>query len=498
MQWLADPHRQYRRNFMRGFLLTGSAVALLSMTTINVDTALAQTGSQNPPPNVMEGVAATPLPIQSANNSNNRSVLPQSNGIANPTPGSIVVHLNGRVLFAGVVESSTLDVFKATPNLPPAKLDAFGTVGFMRIFSGVDAMATNGLRYGASIELRQDFGPAAGSTANSGGSANSFSSTVFVRRAFTYLATDKVGIIRLGQGDGPIGLFDLGVTTFQTFDTGGWDSDLTGTVPGNAQLSFPFSSLQGAEYIPSKLVYISPQLAGFDFAFAYAPNNDALNQGPNINSLTSTAPTLTTCAVAASGCPTLAASNVALDGTRFRNYTETGVRYQGNVGPVGLYGFGIYVNSGHVNVNPPVAGSQFNGLNYGDFGLAATYGGWTIGGHATVGQYNGVNGLQPRGGVPANAWLAGVQYTAGPWVAGASYYVYDSQGSPLTVGIAQRREVGLAVGTTYTLAPGLDLIASYLYGTRHQGDFNFGTSTLGAANNDTKVQLISLATYIKW
>ena len=483
---------------MRGFLLTGSAVALLSMTTINVDTALAQTGSQDPPPNVMEGVAATPLPIQSANNSNNRSVLPQSNGIANPTPGSIVVHLNGRVLFAGVVESSTLDVFKATPTLPPAKLDAFGTVGFMRIFSGVDAMATNGLRYGASIELRQDFGPAAGSTANSGGSANSFSSTVFVRRAFTYLATDKVGIIRLGQGDGPIGLFDLGVTTFQTFDTGGWDSDLTGTVPGNAQLSFPFPSLQGAEYIPSKLVYISPQLAGFDFAFAYAPNNDALNQGPNINSLTSTASTLTTCAVAASGCPTLAASNVALDGTRFRNYTETGVRYQGNVGPVGLYGFGIYVNSGHVNVNPPVAGSQFNGLNYGDFGLAATYGGWTIGGHATVGQYNGVNGLQPRGGVPANAWLAGVQYTAGPWVAGASYYVYDSQGSPLTVGIAQRREVGLAVGTTYTLAPGLDLIASYLYGTRHQGDFNFGTSTLGAANNDTKVQLFSLATYIKW
>jgi len=483
---------------MRGFLLTGSAVALLSMTTINVDTALAQTGSQNPPPNVMEGVAATPLPIQSANNSNNRSVLPQPNGVANPTPGSVVVHLNGRVLYAGVVESSTLDVFKATPTLPPAKLDAFGTVGFMRIFSGVDAMATNGLRYGASIELRQDFGPAAGSTANSGGSANSFSSTVFVRRAFTYLATDKVGIIRLGQGDGPIGLFDLGVTTFQTFDTGGWDSDLTGTVPGNAQLSFPFSSLQGAEYIPSKLVYISPQLAGFDFAFAYAPNNDALNQGPNINSLTSTASTLTTCAVAASGCPTLAASNVALDGTRFRNYTETGVRYQGNVGPVGLYGFGIYVNSGHVNVNPPVAGSQFNGLNYGDFGLAATYGGWTIGGHATVGQYNGVNGLQPRGGVPANAWLAGVQYTAGPWVAGASYYVYDSQGSPLTVGIAQRREVGLAVGTTYTLAPGLDLIASYLYGTRHQGDFNFGTSTLGAANNDTKVQLFSLATYIKW
>jgi len=69
------------------------------------------------------------------------------------------------------------------------------------------------------------------------------------------------------EPDGPQvdpGLFDLGVTTFQNFDTGGWDSDLTGTIPGNAQLAFPFSSLQGAEYIPSKFVYLSPKIAGFD------------------------------------------------------------------------------------------------------------------------------------------------------------------------------------------------------------------------------------------
>ena len=143
---------------MRTFLLTGAAV-LLSVTT-KMEPVHAQTPPRDLPPNLMEGVAATPLPIQAANNSNNRSVLPQPNGIANPTPGSVVVHLNGRVLFGAVAESSTLDVFKATPSTPPAKLDAFGTVGFMRLFSGVDAMATNGLRYGASIELRQDFGPA--------------------------------------------------------------------------------------------------------------------------------------------------------------------------------------------------------------------------------------------------------------------------------------------------------------------------------------------------
>jgi predicted porin len=481
---------------MRRLLLTGAAV-LASLSAGGAST-WAQSVAPPLPQSSSEGVIATPLPVQAANNANNRSAAAQPNGLPNPVPGSIVIHINGRVETAAVVEGSSFNSFGGAPGVPAAKLDAFSLQGFARLYAGVDGMATNGLRYGASMEIRQDFGPAVGSTANSGGSANSFSSTLFVRRAFTYVASERFGILRAGQGDGVIGLFDNGVTTFQNFDTGGWDGDFMGTIPSNAQPSFPFSSLQGSEYVPAKLVYLSPQFKGFDFGFAYAPNNDGLNQGPLINSLTSTAPTLTTCAVAASGCPALASSSVALDGTRFRNYTETGVRYQGNIGAVALDGFGIYVNSGHVNVSQSVVGSQFNGLNYGDFGFAATYGGWTIGGHTTVGQYNGVNALQPKGGAPGNAWLAGIQYATGPWVIGASYYVYTSQGSALAVGISQRREEGIAVGTTYTLAPGLDIIASYLYGQRYQGDFNFATGTLGGANNNVKSQLFAVATVVKF
>lgn len=481
---------------MRRLLLTGTAaLATLSSGAL---TAFAQSATSPLPPSASEGVVAAPLPVQGANNSNNRSVNPLPGGLANPTPGSVVIHINGRVETAAVVEASSLNSFGGAPGVPAAKIDPFSLQGFARLYTGMDGMATNGLRYGASIEIRQDFGPAVGSTANSGGSANSFSSTLFVRRAFVYAANENLGILRAGQGDGILGLFDLGITTFQNFDTGGWDGDFQGAIPSNAQLSFPFPSLQGTEYIPAKIVYLSPQFHGFDFGFTYAPNNDALNQGPLINSLTSTAPTLTTCAVAASGCPALASSSVALDGSRFRNLTETGIRYQEKLGAVGLYGFGIYVNSGHVNVNSRVAGSQFNGLSYGDFGLAATYGGWTIGGHATVGQYNGVNALQPKGGAPGNAWLLGVQYQTGPWIIGASYYTYSSQGSPLTVGISQRGEQGLAVGTTYTVAPGLDVIASYLYGQRHQGDFDFATGTVGAANNNIKSQLFAMATVVKW
>jgi predicted porin len=450
--------------------------------------------------NVMQGVASVPLPVQAANNANNASVVMQPNGIANPTPGTIVVHFNGRVEFGGAGEWSSLDKVKGTGpgNVGAAKLDPFTTIGFMRLYSGVDAVATNGLRYGASIEFRQDFGPVSGNTANSGSSANTFSSTVFVRRAFVYTAADRFGIVRMGQGDGVIGLFDNGVTTFQNFDTGGWDGDFSGSIPSNANLTFPFAALQGAEYGNSKFVYLSPQLAGFDFGFAYAPNSGDLQDGPTINSLTSTVGTLTTCPIAASGCQALASSVVPLDGSRFRNLTETGLRYQGNLGPVGLDAFGIYVNSGHVNVSPAVAGSQFQGLGYGDIGLAVTYAGFTVGGHVTTGAYNGVNALKPQGGANGTAWLVGVQYATGPLTLGASYYDYTSQGSPLTVGIAQRREQGFAAGSNYTLAPGLVLYLSYLYGLRHQGDFDFATGATGSTNNNIKTQLIALGTVVKW
>ena len=41
-----------------------------------------------------------------------------------------------------------------------------------------------------------------------------------MRRAFTYVAGDNWGIVRAGQADGLIGIFDNGVTTFQFLPTG--------------------------------------------------------------------------------------------------------------------------------------------------------------------------------------------------------------------------------------------------------------------------------------
>ncbi len=67
----------------------------------------------------------------------------------------------------------------------------------------MDAMAANGLRYGAAAEIRRNFGaaPQAEFSAN-GGTANTSAQTLFVRRAFAYVAGDQWGIVRLGEMDG--------------------------------------------------------------------------------------------------------------------------------------------------------------------------------------------------------------------------------------------------------------------------------------------------------
>jgi hypothetical protein len=168
---------------MREFLLKSASVLTLFVSA-NIP-AFSQTVLPAP----TEGVIASPLPVQAANNYNNSSVIPVD-GFPTPTPGTVVIHLNGRVAVGAVASKTSLDNVSGG-GVPAAKLDPFSFIGFVRLYPGVDAMATNGLRYGASVELRQDFGPTTGSTANSGGSANSFSSTLFVRRAFAYSATDN-------------------------------------------------------------------------------------------------------------------------------------------------------------------------------------------------------------------------------------------------------------------------------------------------------------------
>ena len=138
-----------------------------------------------------------------------------------------------------------------------------------------------------------------------------------MRRAFTYIAGDQWGIVRAGQADGIISLFDNGVTTFQFLPTNNLQNgdDFAALTPAGASVPFFFLSGTGNEYANTKLVYLSPQIAGVDFGIQDAPNTSngyGISGGNNPLNGSIISPGIGTgldCTVAAnSGCPTLSSA----------------------------------------------------------------------------------------------------------------------------------------------------------------------------------------------
>ncbi len=471
---------------MRKLLLAGVAVVgSLGYANAQTTTTTTTTTTAAPLPMSNLGYPSQPSSYLGGNNGINQDGGPMSAGAQNPVPGSMVIHLNGRVwAYAGFGGGSgfvntittpavttlgkttfgtaffptgtapantatttytlipgatnpTGRLFSTTTVTPTttvpgtshtAKLNPMQFIGYFRLYPGVDAMATNGLRYGAIVEIRQNFiGQGYGSTTAGlqGAGANystspsgaSCGSTLYVRREAVYLGSNSLGIVRVGQDDGPFSQFDNGVTTFQ-YGSGAWNGDAPDNLPngGNVNAVFPFWSGIGAEYAVSKAVYFSPRFAGFDFAVSYAPNNGANNAAA--------------CPIAEAGCLALSSNPSGTFGGAGRptNWMEAMARYQGNFNGFGIYGIAGYSASG--NVKSTVAGSQqFNGFSVGDVGLTLSYAGFSVGGNVLWGDFNSQVALQPKGAPAAVAWLGGVAYVNGPWQAYTSYFNYQEQGA---------------------------------------------------------------------
>ena len=478
---------------MRKLLLASAATVGLA------GTAMAQTP---PAPTEMLGIPSQPSTYLGGNNALNWDGGPQPSAAYAPTPGTMVVHFNGRLWGYFGVQGGSSSVVAGNKVAP----DQF--IGFLRLYPGVDALATNGLRYGAIVEIRQNFigqnyglnitapsgtsNPGAGAANGSSPSANSSASTLYVRREAVYFGSDQVGILRIGQDDGPFSQFDNGVTTFQ-FGTGAWNGDAPDNFVGSGIVVFPFWSGVGAEYAVSKATYFSPRFAGFDIAASFAPNNTANNASA--------------CPVAAAGCAAISTATTGAFGGENRptNWYEVMGRYQGNLGGVGVYGVLGYSGSGHVHVsgsNPGGTGGApvgYNGFSVGDGGLALTYAGFTVGGNVLWGAFNGQVQLKPQGGVNAIAWVAGAQYAIGPLTFAASYINYQQQGAAAMINKSQSYNDELAAGITYAVAPGFTAYAEYLYGQTHQGGVSQITGATGTtANNDWHGQSLVIGTRVQW
>jgi len=491
---------------MRNYLLAGAA--MFGATMAVQGSTFAQTPPAPAPVLAAPpmGTLITPNGGKSANDNNNYQAVQIPGAVVNPTPGSMVIRLNGKIWTEYGYAGSTASTVPGAKNTSNAGL---GT--YFRLYPGFDAMATNGLRYGGQVEIRENFGGtqsgtvgAQSNTGNTGTSGLTCSQTLYVRRDFVWVAYDTVGIVRLGQGDGVSGIFDNGIATQQGYGQGGWNGDASAFIPNtNMGPSYPWYSQQGAEYGSNKIVYLSPQFFGFDVGLDYAPNNGNIESGGGVGNTPGT------------GSVPLVSSVTPPDGTRFINQYQAGVRYQSSFGPVAVYAFADYIGSGHVDyTGTPLAaqsaagapaGSKYTGKfkddNVGFVGAEFTIGGLAIGGAWQGGNYNDPAtslGTQPVNGAKANAYTVGALYTIGALSFGGSWYGFDSQGSVALTGISQRHENGFGIGVNYTIAPGLNPYMEALYGTRHQGDYNFATGAVGTANNSVWSEAIILGIQVGW
>lgn len=383
-------------------------------------------------------------------------------------PGSVTVRLNGRVNWYAGIEGSSLDNNASTG----VKTSTVNFLGYLRLFPGFDGVAANGLHYGAAAEIRINGGQNAGAE------------TLFVHQAYGYFGLPKLGQISFGQENGPVVLFETG--TFEGFNDGAWWGDLPAIVPGNAEPVYPFVDNGGFSQETNKIVYLSPTIAGFQFAVGFEPNHTAENYTDAVTSTPN-----------------------AISGGQPRNLIDVGGQFTQTFGPVGVQLGADYISAGQVNYTGAAASLGYKNLNIFSGGATATIAGVTVGGNVVYGAYNQVSGynfqLEPDGGNAAIGTLFGAQYTLGPVVVGGSVFRFQTTGDLVSNGAGgyqltsgQQVNNGVAVGGTFTLVPGVSLFVDYDYGWRKQSGFDFASDTAGADNNYVQSQLFGVGTQIQW
>ncbi len=488
--------------------------------------------------------------VNNSDTADNAGNLTSSQGDSFATPGSVTVRLNGRFRFFAGVDSLTGAIrktaFAPAANTPAItvngqpiplsntnqgfnKIANYGFGDYARLYPGFDGVAANGLKYGASLEIRQDNITGAGGGVDGSVSQSSRArNQLYFRREWGYIGTDRFGTIRVGSADGPTTLYETG--TFENFDQGNFNGDANFLLPGQSQLQWPFPDA-GGYYNATKIVYLSPQFYGFDGGVSFEPSTatggEVADNGCGAgNNITNSSLVFAGSAVASPGCDPLSSTSTG-DYSRRRNTYEALLRYRGTFGPVGIATTISYNGSGRVLNNAPVQPAlQYEDLSIGEFGLVVTYGGLQAGGNAMYGHFNtsGIaggagNGLSPKGAEQSLAWVIGTSYAIGPVIFGISYVDSNTPGDTTAFSTLatrhqanQRREQGIDVGGTYTLAPGVSLFAVYQIDQRKQNGFNFVSNSGvaqpqlfvnpadGAINNHNKIQaqIFSLGSSFAW
>lgn len=356
--------------------------------------------------------------------------------------------------------------------------------------------AANGLTYGAVIEFQVD--------ARTDSATTGSKTFVDTDEMWMFLATPTMGQLRFGDEDGvAMGLMGSGHIT--NFGSGGADGDYADYLHSGTRPGFVYPS--GALNDSSKVIYLSPQFFGFDAGVSFA-----FNQGEGED---------TGCV---GGTVTSACDRAVFDGNRRRNETQLALRWRGTAGGVGVSLTGAAIFADSMRNNPGVGanlvgsnenfryytlGAQLNGLLPGLlFGGTYSFGDLNSGGGPLLRPGTGTGTNRVIGDTTFNQWFVGASYTIGQFIIGANFAYLTSAGfqtqgagttpadAPGIAGRADRTEKALGIGLSYNVAPGLQVIAEYVYFEREENGFNFRTGSNGAANNSVDGNVFILGTRI--
>ncbi len=364
----------------------------------------------------------------------------------------------------------------------------------------VDGKVANGLRYGAVIEL--------GSNVNEGqlpvGSRRTFSqkTMMFVDEMWAFVAFPGLGQLRMGDEDGILGgLMNSGV--IGNFGTGGiyGIADAVATRP-NRTMTGP-----GQLGDSTKVIYLSPQLFGFDVGVSWAPNNNDGFQNGCVGGGTGNGVNFSCDRTYAFSGAT--ANSIALGNgyPQRRNENQAAIRYRTEIA-----GVGIAATIGHIGWQPQLdmttAGSTRKTMRDGNVwhgGVQLSAFGFTAGANYQKGSNNYFWGSVIRGDKNSEQIMGGVAYTMGPITVGGNAFTGEyvgtsglsfntTTGAMAGVRNPMMRRFGYATGANYRLAPGLDLVAEWVHHEVHQRGVNLIGSTGNGSQDRIKGETLLLGT----
>jgi hypothetical protein len=372
-----------------------------------------------------------------------------------PTPaiagaGGLTVRLGGYFAFTGGYVQDDWDRARsrnsAVPNNNAQARQRTDFRNDMELNVFIDGRASNGMTYGAVLEFQMDN---AVTTAGDG-------TTVTFDEMYGFITLPNLGTIRFGQEDSAASL--LQVRAPASAALGGdaeWDEFIvqTGLADGSPYVISGINDGNDA----TKIIYLSPQFAGFDFGVSYAFNSGE-GERTNVEGNTTTA---------------------QRDRTGIENEVSLALRYRGTFGAIGVQaGVGaMFADSPRQNASGTAFGAIGNpraqSVNAYTVGASITAYGFGFGAEYTWGQYRGasVGRSAVNAGVDESShYIIGATYTMGPVVFGGVFGQGFQGNGVQRVGtgatatfreLDDRTHTVWGVGVAYNLAPGLVLFGLY-------------------------------------